>query len=406
MRSGLAAAFVMLLPACGGTAAGVPSTPDVPRPRDAFVLDLAWADDAAVPVDSGIVPLDLPIVDDVPTVAADVPPVEDVPVAVTDVPTAVDASTARCPVAPACALAAPTPSPTVSWRNLLTRVTVAKGAPRHRGRDLFLRAGEPQWAIAKFAYGILDDDLTDEDVEVFLLRDCATWERLGVARTSRDAAPNPTVEDVPDDGGRVYFRIPQDRPLGVGWHRVHFVVRGDHSVADQWIRVAPAGARFAVTDIDGTLTDNENAQFVSLLTGTPPGMNPGGPAVIRALAELGYEVLYLTARPEWLVGATHTWLRANAFPRGVVHTTLGLTGALGGAALTFKSAELAALRARFGVAAEVGLGNTDSDVSAYTTAGVRSRFYYRYAGDVMGGTRVDDYNALAASLRGLVPMCR
>jgi hypothetical protein len=37
---------------------------------------------------------------------------------------------------------------------------------------------------------------------------------------------------------------------------------------------------------------------------------------------------------------------------------------------------------------------------------VRSRFYYRYAGDVMGGTRVDDYNALAAAMRALPAICR
>ena len=127
---------------------------------------------------------------------------------------------------------------------------------------------------------------------------------------------------------------------------------------------------------------------------------------MERLLKRGYEVLYLTARPEWLYPTTHTWLRDNGFPRGVVHTTLGLTGALGGAAVTFKTQEIAAMRARFGAAPEIGIGNTDSDVTAYTTQSVRSRFYYRYTGDVMGGTRVDDYNALAASLRALPAICR
>ncbi|MEZ4394867.1 MAG: phosphatidylinositol transfer protein, partial [Polyangiales bacterium] len=110
-------------------------------------------------------------------------------------------------------------------------------------------------------------------------------------------------------------------------------------------------------------------------------------------------------RPEWLEATTHTWLRDNGFPRGIVHTTLGLTGALGGAALTFKTDEMAALRARFGVAPEIGIGNTDSDAAAYAGQGVRSRFLYRFSGDLMGGTLVEDYNALAASLRGLPALC-
>lgn len=385
--------------ACGNTSSGAPAPrSDAGAPRDAFVLDLAWPDEVAA------VEPDVPAAMDLPRVSEDLPRAsEDLPLP-PDLPGMADATT-TCPPPPACDAPPPSPMPMTAWRHVLTRVTVLQGAARHRGRDLFLREGDPAWALAKFAYGLTDDDLNDEDVEVFLLRDCASWEALGVARTSRDSAPNPTVEGVSDTGGRVYLRIPSERPLGVGWHRVRFVVRGDHSVAEQWIRVVPRGARFVVTDIDGTLTDDENAQFASLLTGRPPGLNAGGPAVLNALAQRGYEVLYLTARPEWLYGTTHAWLRANGFPRGVVHTTLGLTGALGGAAVTFKSEELAALRARFGAAPDIGIGNTDSDVTAYTSQSVRSRFYYRYAGDLMGGARVEDYNALASSLRALPAVC-
>lgn len=403
MRARFASLLAVLSVACGGTESGTGSpSPDVPAARDAFVLDLAWADDASVVADSGIVPQDaFTPVEDTFT------PVEDVPAAPQDAPlVSEDVPAATCPLPPACDVPPPTPSPTVSWRNLTTRITVLKGAARHRGRDLFLREGDPQWAIAKFAYGFADDDLNDEEVEIFLLRNCTTWERLGTAITSRDRAPHATVEGVEDTGGRVYFRIPEDRPLGVGWHRVRFVVRGDHTVGEQWIRVVPTGARFVVTDIDGTLTTDENAQFVSLLTGNPPMANPGGALTLRTLAERGYEILYLTARPEWLEAVTHTWLRNNQFPRGIVHTTLGLTGATGAPALAFKTGELNAIRARFGYVPEVGIGNTDSDVSAYTMSSVRSRFYYRYAGDVMGGTRVDDYNALAASLRAVPAVCR
>ncbi len=316
-----------------------------------------------------------------------------------------DASVA-CPPIPACDAPPPAPGATVAWRHLTTRLTVALGSARHRGRDLFLREGEAQWALAKFAYGLNDDDLNDEDVDLYLLRDCTRWEMLGTARTSLDSAPHAAVEGVNDTGGRVYFEIPAARRLAVGWHRVRFVVRGDHTVADQWIRVIPAGARVVVSDVDGTLTESENAALLALLTGPPPGANAGGAAMLQALVARGWEVFYLTARPEWLAASTHDWLTLRGFPRGIVHTTLGLTGATGAPAQSFKTAELAALRTRFGRAPDYGFGNTDSDVGAYVAGGVAVPYYYRYTGDVRGGTRVDDYTPLAARFSTLAPVCR
>ena len=80
-----------LLSACGETA--TTTTPRVDAsttpPRDAFVLDLAWPDDAEVPVDSGIVPVDIPTVTDAPVVT-DTPVLTDTP-AVTDTPALPDA---------------------------------------------------------------------------------------------------------------------------------------------------------------------------------------------------------------------------------------------------------------------------------------------------------------------------
>ncbi len=389
-------------PDAAGDVAAEPSsdaTParDQPPPLDDVAADASPPDVSAPDVSAPDASIDVAAPDAAPDVA--------VPDAAPDAPPP-DAAPVACPPPPACAVAPPAFGATVSWRNLTTRVTVALGAARHRGRDLLLREGDPQWAIAKFAYGFNDDDLNGEDVDVWLLRDCARWERLGTFTTSLDASPHATVEGVSDNGGRVYAQIPTAQRLAVGWHKVLFVVRGDHTTAEQWIRVAPAGARVAVTDVDGTLTESENAAFTALLAGPPPAANPGGPEVIRALVDRGYEVMYLTARPEWLEPGTHAWLRLRGFPNGIVHTTLGLTGALGAAAETFKTDELRALRTRFGMAPDVGIGNTDSDVAAYTGTMVPARYYYRFTGDVRGGSRIDDYNALAARLRALAPVCR
>lgn len=448
-RASLLVCVSLLCAACGTTAAGTvgDATVDAPRvdapamPDSAFVdagrtpdvpamPDVAPVSDRATPVDAeplaDATPLDVSGREDaapvdstagVDAMAVDVADVTtadsaaDVTIAdsAADVATADGADAAVCPRAiPACDAAPPTPGAVASWRHFTTRITVAKGSARHRGRDLFLRAGDAQWALAKFAYGVADDDLNDEDVEVYLLRDCSRWESLGTFATSLDASPHATVYGVSDTGGRLYVPIPESQRLGVGTHRVHFVVRGDHTVADALITVLPADARVVVTDVDGTQTESETAAFVALLTGPPPASNAGGAEMLAALADRGYYLFYLTARPEWLAAATHDWLTLRRYPPGLVHTTLGLTGATGTAAATFKTAELSDLATRFGRAPDYAFGNTDSDVTAYATAGVAlsQTYSYRYTGDTRGGQHVEDYTTLVSRFRALPLVCR
>lgn len=310
-----------------------------------------------------------------------------------------------CPPPPACD--AEPPSLTADMRRP-RRHFWPWGDPHHRGRDLFLRERDPQWAIAKFAYGWIDDDLQDEWVEVYVLRDCRTWERLGTVLTTQDS-DSITVEGVENTGGRVYFQIPPDRRLGVGRHRVHFIVHGDLSTTDAYITVLPAGARIVVTDVDGTLTESENAEFRALFTGASPAANPGAPEVLWALARRGYYVFYLTARPEWLAPRTHQWLTERGFPPGIVHTTLGLTGATGAPAERFKTEELQALRMRVGDPPDYAFGNTVTDVGAYSNTGIdpRRSYYYRLMGeDLRGGQYLDDYRTLIAPLSMGPQVCR
>ena len=350
--------------------------------------------------------VDAPVAD-VPVTAVDAPvAVEDVPVAVEDVPVAPDGA-ALCDEPPSCDAAAPSPSAMTSWRHLTTRVTVALGSARHRGRDLFLRPADAQWGIARFAYGPADDDLTDEDVEIFLLRGCRTWERLGEARTTRDGA-HATVEGVVDNGGIVYFPIPESARLGVGRHRLRYVVRGDRTVADQYIEVLSPGAHVAVTDVDGTLTESETAEWITVFGGASPAVNAGSPEALWALARRGFIIFYLTARPEWLTTRTHQWTRERGLPPGLVHTMLNLTGGTGAPAFAFKRDELLILRSRLGRPADYGFGNTDTDAQAYEAGGVpaTNAYYYRFTGDRRGGQLNTDSRALAAPLSEGPRYCR
>jgi len=272
---------------------------------------------------------------------------------------------------------------------------------------LFLREGDPQWALAKFAYGSTDKDLEHEDVRVWLDHGCAgDWQLLGTARTTDDGE-HADVYGVSDSGGWVFFPIPDDARLGVGRHRLHFVVAGDLSTADQLIEVLPSAARVVVTDVDGTLTEAESAEFMRIFNGRSPQANAGAADVLWALSRRGYRIFYLTARPDWLATRTHDWVVERGFPPGLVHTTLDFTGATGAAARRFKAAELRALDTTFEQPADWAFGNMPSDAEAYAGAGIpdERRMFYRLQGDARGGVTFEDYRALVADAEASTLAC-
>lgn len=286
-------------------------------------------------------------------------------------------------------------------------IIVATGAPNHRGRDLFLVPGEPQWIIAKFAYGITDKDLEGEDVDIYLLRNCTgSWEKLGTAVTT-DGGQHATEEGVDDSGGRIYFQIPADKQLGIGRHRVHLVVAGDLSSTDLYIEVVPKGTHIFASDVDGTLTTQETEEFTSLLTGTIPNANPDSPQALAELAAKGYRPFYLTARPEFLVERTREFLDKYGYPPGIVHTTTTLTGALNSAAAAYKTSEIKAEQKR-GLVVDWGFGNRSSDVDAYFGTGITPddhRILFQFTDTVHNSRRIDSYSELLGQFAALPPVC-
>jgi hypothetical protein len=149
------------------------------------------------------------------------------------------------------------PAVTRGWRHpTQQRIDAALGLrsdPHHRGRDLFLNPGAPQTVIAKLAYGITDADLNDEDVDIFVQRECgASWEKLGTAISTGKGPAHATVEGIEDSGGRVFFEIPADERLGPGRHRIRVIVRGDGSSTDLFLDVVEPNTPIFVSDVDGT----------------------------------------------------------------------------------------------------------------------------------------------------------
>lgn len=313
---------------------------------------------------------------------------------------------AWCRPIPACD--APAPSPARSgWKNFSSSFFAAFGQPNHRGRDLVLNPGDPQRVIAKFSYGLFDKDIKGEQIAVYLLRDCGeSWELLGNAKTTKDDE-HPTVEGVDDSGGRIYFEIPPEKALGIGRHRLHLVVLGDLTSTDLFIEVLPPGAPVVVSDVDGTLTTTETEEFTALLSGTLPGVHVDAPKAIQILASKGYHPMYVTARPEWLVQRTRDFLNRNGFPQGIVHTTLGLTGATGASAAAYKTEELAALADR-DIVPDWAFGNTVTDAQAYDNAGIASRdqrVFYNFEDKEHGGRTIKEYTDLISELEALPSLC-
>jgi phosphatidate phosphatase PAH1 len=325
---------------------------------------------------------------------------------------------ATAPCLPTLECAAP-PAPEHHWHlwrhwietpSIVTTDTVTglPATPNHRGRDLFVNPGQPQMIIAQFAYGLTDVDLEDEDVDIYLQRDCASgWEPLGTATTSTGGKPLPEIEGIQDHGGRIAYEIPAAKRLGPGRHRVRLVVKGDGSFTDLFIDVVPPQTPIFVSDVDGTLTSSENIEYAALLVGAIPGTHPGAPEAFRALVDKGYRPLYLTARPEWLVGRTREFLDQHGFPPGIVHTTSTLLGpsSYGGAA-QFKTGDLAQV-ATHGLVPTFGFGNRATDSQAYEVIpDPQHRFFYQITEQPYDGRRIESYEELLPMFNGLPAVCQ
>jgi hypothetical protein len=313
-----------------------------------------------------------------------------------------------CSAQPACdAAGGPQLGAKRPWiHSLVSPAVVASGPAFHRGRDQIVAAGDAQWVLGKFTYSYIDTDLDDEEVDVFLDRGCGgAWEKLGTTKTTT-AGSHSTVEGVEDDGGRVYFQIPAEKKLAPGRHRVRMVVAGDQTSADAIIDVVAKGSPIVVSDVDGTLTDSETAEYPALLSGALPNAQPKAADALSALAVKGYHPVYLTARPEWLTGRTKEFLAKNGFPPGVVRTTTGITGAIGGAAASFKSAELSLL-AGHGHKLEWAFGNQTSDADAYDAAQINPKDHrvLLRVNDPHGGRRIEAYSEIIPSLQTLPATC-
>jgi hypothetical protein len=249
---------------------------------------------------------------------------------------------------------APDAGPAGDFNHLSSELISALGSPMHRGIDLIAPAeADTQKIEGDISYTIADKALEDEDVDVLA---CLTesWTKIGTART--------------DGEGHFALSLTGDARLPIGMRDMYVSVVGDRTGTNFLAYVAPGGAQLMVSDVDGTLTDSENAFTTSLVTGATVGVQPGAPDAYVAAEARGLQLVYLTARGNQFTGDTRDWLTANGFPRGPLRLATSFVTLPGSDTVAFKTGVLQTLETNFDVVA--GVGNRDSDIMAYTNAPV------------------------------------
>jgi hypothetical protein len=266
---------------------------------------------------------------------------------------------AVAPVVPAVACAPP-PVATAAFRHKGSSFTVALGRPFHGANDAIVAPGAPARIAARFTYGIMSKDLVDERVVVAIAAEpleegrCPEWRALGTVLTGEGGLVSVPV-DALEEAGRYLFAL---------------TVEGDASVASGAIWVIEPGRRAVVFDIDGTLTEGDEAIFQQLLSGMSPPAKSGAAVVAAEYRDHEYLPVYLTGRPHYLGELTRAWLTERGFPTGPLQLSGGLAEATGAGVQRFKTAALTAMQSGAGMVLRRAYGNAETDICSYAAAGI------------------------------------
>jgi len=125
--------------------------------------------------------------------------------------------------------------------------------------------------------------------------------------------------ELTDKSGRVTYKIPEKEKLGYGVYPVKMVVRGDHTLLASQMAVVPCQTEAVIFSIDGSFTASVS------VSGKDPKVRPSSVDVVRHWQELGYLIMYITARPDMQQRKVTTWLAQHNFPHGVVAFMDGLS---------------------------------------------------------------------------------
>lgn len=232
---------------------------------------------------------------------------------------------------------------------------IASAEPHHFAVDSVAKQGGTAVLRAKFSYGPTSKDLEDEKI-VFFLED-AGCKASEVGRSTTD------------DDGWARLEVPAGKVI-LGEQRFTAVVEADGSRSTASLHVVAPGTKAVVFDVDATLTTSDREVVEEVLKGHVPDMRPDGPAVVKAYANKGFFIGYITGRPYLLLRNTKGWLVDKGFPRGFVrvtdHTREAVPSETGVQA--YKLRALEELKAA-GLILTHAYGNATTDICAYAKAG-------------------------------------
>ncbi|VDK68610.1 unnamed protein product [Litomosoides sigmodontis] len=241
---------------------------------------------------------------------------------------------------------------------------VANLAPSFSCNDVVCVEGTEQIIHARFCYGPMDlVALSRETISAYIRPTGGDWQLIKT--------------DITDSHGKITFEL--EKRLPVGTHYVKLIVHGDHSFVDLFIAVAPVGEQFVVFSVDGSLTASVS------VTGRDPRVRPGVVDVVRYWHNLGYTIIYITARPDMQHKVVALWLALHNFPQGLlIFTPSFSTDPLKQKVLHLKN------YLEMGLFITAAYGSS-KDVSVYSSAGVNPSRIFSITRGKRGCTNIDSY---------------
>lgn len=202
------------------------------------------------------------------------------------------------------------------WQRKFNRVKLRNLSPNHRSNDVIVNEDKEQILSAKFSYGPLDFVLSGEKIDIYILN-----ENVGNSSPVNKSVTNEwdfLDTTVTDNHGKVIYEIPKSKHLSLGIYQIKMVVKCDHSYVEFYMAVLPANTQAVVFSIDGSFAANIS------FTGTDPKVRAGAVDVVRYWTDLGYLIIYVTARPDMQHYKVTNWLAQHNFPLGMVFFSNGL----------------------------------------------------------------------------------
>jgi membrane-associated phosphatidylinositol transfer protein len=185
----------------------------------------------------------------------------------------------------------------------------------HRANDVIVQEDKEQVLTAKFSYGPLDFVLSGEKVDIYIQNSQTNGGSSGSSRVEWQLY----ATELTDSHGKLKYELPKNKCLPLGMYQVKMVVKCDHTFVEFFMAVLPANTDAVVFSIDGSFAANIS------FSGTDPKVRAGAVDVVRHWQELGYLIIYVTARPDMQHYKVTNWLAQHNFPFGMVFFSDGLS---------------------------------------------------------------------------------